>query len=34
MAKSKYIEIEDLLKIIKKNGVLIEIEDRGKWRDY
>jgi len=32
--KGNYIKIEKLLKIIKNEGVLIEIEDRGDWYDY
>ena len=34
MKNSIYIEIENLVKIINKKGVLIEIEDRGNWKDY
>jgi hypothetical protein len=34
MSKKKYIKIEKLLKIMKKGGVKIVIEDRGGWYEY
>ena len=31
---NKNIKIHNLIKLIKKNGVEIEVEDRGNWKDY